>query len=306
LNLSESIKAESRRLGFSLCGITRARPLEDLRSFYTGFVSTGIEEPLDYLQTNAEKRLDPSLLLPGIRSVVAVLMNYYPPEPIPAEDNYIIAKYACGGDYHPLMKDRMAALAAYTTSLSTGTLSRAFVDSGPVLEKAWAQRCGLGWQGKNTLIINKKEGSFFFIGIILTTLVLEYDPPGADHCGECDRCIKACPTGALDTPYQLNIRKCISFHTIETKGEIPQEIKRKLRGRIYGCDTCQDVCPFNRFATPAADPAFAPSEELKALRKKDWENLTQEQFDRIFRNSSVKRTGYDKLIRNIIDSQRSY
>jgi epoxyqueuosine reductase len=168
-----------------------------------------------------------------------------------------------------------------------------------VLEKAWAMRCGIGWQGKNTLIINKNQGSFFFIGLILTSLELEADEPETDHCGSCNRCVEACPTGALNTPYQLEIAKCISFHTIENKGEIPEEIRKNLNCRIYGCDICQDVCPYNRFATPATEPAFSPSEELKSMRKNDWERLTQEQFDRIFRNSAVKRTGYKKLMHNI-------
>lgn len=300
MNFSEQIKEESLRLGFSHCGITLSEPLEDLRSFYTGYINAGNHGTLSYLKTNFEKRLDPSLILPGVKSVIALLMNYYPAEPVTQEDNYIISKYACGGDYHILVKERLNSLAAFISRLSPGTEARAFVDSAQLLEKAWAQRCGVGWQGKNTLIINKMNGSFFFIGIILTTLTIETDKPETSHCGSCSRCIDACPTGALATPYQLHIAKCISFHTIETREEIPEEIRSRLNGRIYGCDICQDVCPYNRMASSADNTLFFPTEELRSMRKKDWENLTEAQFDRIFANSSIKRTGYKKLKGNII------
>ncbi len=300
--LRKLIKAEALRLGFSHCGIAKAEPLSDLQSFYSGYIAAGKYEPFTYLKTNLEKRLNPSLLMPDVKSVIALLMNYYPPDPISPHDNYTISKYACGGDYHLLMKERLTALCGFLSALSPGVEARSFVDSGPVSEKAWAQRCGVGWQGKNSLIINKTQGSFFFIGTILTSLELEAGNPETDRCGECTRCVDSCPTGALNTPYQLNISKCISFHTIETKGEIPQEIKSKLGGRIFGCDTCQDVCPYNRFAKPTTEPAFFPSEELKSMRKKDWENLTQEQFDKIFANSSIKRTGFQKLKSNIINN----
>lgn len=307
------IRAEALRLGFSFCGMARNEPLEDLRALYTRLIQRKGPAGLEYLETYLEKRLNPELILKGARSVIAVMMNYYPQDEIPGTGNFIISKYAYGRDYHLLMRERLGLLIAFLKSI-TADLSdresedsgpaydlhaRAFVDSGPVLEKAWAQRCGLGWQGKNTLVIHPLAGSFFFIGIILTTLELEPDAPESDHCGSCEKCIKACPTGALDTPYQLDIRRCISYLTIESKEEIPVELKGKLKDRIYGCDICQDVCPYNRFAVPNGIPEFAPSEPLMQMRKKEWLSLTEADFDRMFAATPVKRMGYARLMRNI-------
>ncbi len=297
--MTAAIRQEALRLGFSACGIAKAVDFPSLRPFYTNFIARGAHQSFSYLERYTEQRLNISLLMPEVSSVIAVLMNYYPPELIPEEGNYIISKYAYGSDYPPLIKPRLAALQSFLEQNFGASHTKIFVDSGPVLEKAWAMRCGVGWQGKNTLIINKNLGSYFFIGLILTSLELEANPPETDRCGSCERCVRACPTGALNTPYQLEIGKCISFHTIENKGAVPEEIKKNLNDRIYGCDICQDECPYNQFAIPSTEPAFSPSEELKSMRKKDWESLTQEQFDRLFRNAAVKRTGYQKLMRNI-------
>ena len=221
--IGEQIRAEALQLGFSFCGIAKNQPLEELRPFYTAFVQRGGQAGLEYLKTHLEKRLHPELVMEKTRTVVAVMMNYYPQQVIPETDNFILAKYAYGGDYHLIMRERLGKLINFMNSLATDICTRAFVDSGPMLEKAWAQRCGVGWQGKNTLIIHPSAGSFFFIGIILTNLEIEPDIPAKDHCGSCEKCIKACPTGALDTPYQLNIPRCISYLTIESKEEIPGE-----------------------------------------------------------------------------------
>jgi epoxyqueuosine reductase len=268
---------------------------------------------LGYFESYLEKRLHPEQLLEGAKSVIAVMMNYYPQDEIPGTNNFIISKYAYGRDYHLLMRERLGLLMAFLKSITADLRgresgdsgpdydlhARAFVDSGPVLEKAWAQRCGLGWQGKNTLVIHPLAGSFFFIGIILTNLELEPDAPESDHCGSCEKCIKACPTEALDIPYQLDIRRCISYLTIESKEEIPVELKGKLKDRIYGCDICQDICPYNRFAVPSGIPEFAPSEPLMQMRKKEWLSLTEADFDRMFAATPVKRMGYARLMRNI-------
>ncbi|MEI6456359.1 MAG: tRNA epoxyqueuosine(34) reductase QueG [bacterium] len=295
----EHIRKESSRLGFSFCGFARAEPLEQRRSFYQSFLREKRHGEIGYLETQLEKRLDPRLLMPEAKSVIALLMNYFPGEIIPAENNYIIAKYAYGSDYHPFMKEKLRALSSFIMGTGNGVLAMPFSDSGVVKEKLWAQQCGLGWQGKNTILINKNQGSFFFIGIILTNLEIGPDKPDKDHCGTCDHCVKACPTGALDTPYQLEITRCLSYHTIETSGEFPDEFRLNQYDRIYGCDICQDACPFNRRAVPSPETDFRPSEALKSLRKPAWHRLTEEDFSRIFEKSAVKRTGYKKLMDNL-------
>ena len=298
--VKEAIKMKASLLGFSSCGFARAQPLQDLRIFYSEFVSREQIPGLSYLYSQFEKRLDPRLIMKDAVSVICVMMNYYPPETISPENNFIISRYAYGKDYHIIMKERMAALTGFLRKESPGVNARSFVDSGPLLEKAWALRCGVGWQGKNTLIIRPGKGSFFFIGILLTNLELEPDLPASTHCGECDRCMKACPTGALDTPYRLDISRCIAYWTIEKNRGIPVEIRHKLNGRIFGCDICQEVCPHNRYATGHHEPEFLPSSELRNLRKEDWMKLSEEDFVRIFSVSPVRRTGYDRFIYNIM------
>jgi epoxyqueuosine reductase len=298
-DLKQIIKTEALRLGFSHCGVARNDSLENIRPFYAGFIRRKGHASLEYLETNLEKRLHPELVLRGTKSVIALLMNYFPPEIIPDKDNFIIAKYAYGKDYHKVMRNRMQEMIHFM-NLSCGKIqAKGFVDSGVVLEKAWAQKCGVGWQGKNTLLIHPSAGSFFFIGIILTDLELEPDPPETDHCGTCSACVRACPTGALDIPYQLNIQRCISYLTIESREEIPGDLKNELKERIYGCDVCQDVCPYNRFARPHPVPEFIPSGSMKHMRKKDWLALDEPRFNQLFDDSPVKRLGYQRLMRNI-------
>ncbi|MCX6269489.1 MAG: tRNA epoxyqueuosine(34) reductase QueG [Bacteroidetes bacterium] len=296
-NLKQRIKEEALRLGFSFCGVARNDSLDELRPFYSGFIQRNGHAGLKYLETNFEKRLHPELIMEDAKSVIALLLNYFPPEIIPEEDNFIISKYAYGRDYHVIMRNRLNELIQFMKLSFGDHLAKGFADSGQVLEKAWAQKCGVGWQGKNTLIINPTAGSFYFIGIILTELELEPDLAETDHCGNCTNCVNACPTGALDTPYQLNIPLCISYLTIESRAEIPADLKGKLNDRIYGCDICQDVCPYNRFARPHQIPEFSPSEPLKNLRKKEWIDLTEPDFNRIFADSPVKRVGYRRFKR---------
>ena len=294
-----SIINKSIALGFSQCGFARCVPLEELRPFYDDFVREKRFAGMDYLERYANQRMEPGMLLPGARTVIALAMNYNPPENIPADNNFVIAKYAYGRDYHLLMRERLDSLAQFMRSDDGDIRTKFFVDSGPVLEKAWAQRCGIGWQGKNTLVINKSIGSFFFIGIILTNLEVEPGQPVTDHCGACDQCAKACPAKALDVPYQLNISRCISYLTIENKAGFPEGVQPGLSDRIYGCDICQDVCPYNRNASVHTIPEFLPSEQLKQLRKKDWIAMTEPEFDQLFAGSPVMRLGYDGLMRNI-------
>ncbi len=295
----ESILQKALSLGFSHCGFAKAEKLESLRLFYIDFIKQNRHAELDYLKRYTEQRINPDLLLPGVKSVIALLMNYFPPASIPEEDNFIISKYAYGKDDHIVVKERVEKLALFIAESFKPFRVKSFFDSGPVAEKIWAQRCGVGWQGKNTLLINRKGGSFYHIGIILTDLNLYPDEPETDHCGSCDKCINACPTGALNSPYQLDITRCLSYHTIENKGDIPVNLKGKYRHRIYGCDICQDICPYNRFARPHTEEEFLPSPELMARRKKEWLTLTEEEFDQLFGNSSVKRIGFDILKRNM-------
>ncbi|MFH1296833.1 MAG: tRNA epoxyqueuosine(34) reductase QueG [Bacteroidota bacterium] len=299
MNLHEDIRNKALQLGFSHCGFAKAEPLESLRPFYTKFTGQKQHAGMDYLERYTEQRLHPELLLPGVRTVIALLMNYYPEEVIPEKNNFIIAKYAYGGDYAPFIKEQLKRLAAFLDSSVPGSRSRIFIDSGPVLEKTWAQRCGVGWQGKHTVVINEREGSFFFIGIILTTHHLEPDEPERDHCGNCTRCIDACPTDALHTPYQLEINRCLSYHTIVNRGEVPSAIRGRFRHRIFGCDICQDVCPFNRVAKPHRESHFLPLPALMALRKPEWLSMKEEEFMGIFCHSEIKRTGYQTLKRNM-------
>jgi epoxyqueuosine reductase len=293
------IRDEALRLGFSHCGFARNDSLEEFRPYYSGLIRRKGYAGLDYLESNFEKRMHPELVLEGTRSVVALLMNYYPPEIIPENDNFVISKYAYGPDYHKDMRKRVDELAGFMTRSCGDVRAKAFVDSGAVLEKAWAQKCGVGWQGKNTLIINRSAGSFFFIGIILTGLELEPDLPETDHCGNCSKCMTACPTGALSTPYQLDIPRCLAYLTIESGEEMPGDLKTKVNDRIYGCDICQDACPYNRFAKPHPGSLFRAPEEMMKMRKDDWLTLTESDFENLFSVSPVKRIGYQKLMSNI-------
>jgi epoxyqueuosine reductase len=296
----EWIRQKAVELGFGYCGFAKAETLDNLAELYHLYLEQNRTNALPYLERYAPQRLNPNILFPGVRTVIAVLMNYYPHYLIPETDNFIIAKYAYGKDHHVVVKERLHLLTHFITHSFPGSRVRAFFDSGPVLEKVWAQRCGIGWQGKNTVIINPSAGSFIHIGILLTTLELESDMPHKDHCGKCRRCIDACPTQALETPGRIRIDRCIAYHTIESKEPIPRVLMGTFKGRIFGCDICQNVCPFNRFAKPHREPAFDPSDELVGMRKKEWLHLTEERFQMLFRESCIARAGYHRLKRNIM------
>ena len=295
-NISEIIKAGAKESGFDFCGIAKAEPLEEHRGYYTEFIRQQRHLSFKYLETNLEKRLNPALIMPEVKSVITLLVNYYPENIIPEEDNFVISKYAYGKDYQTLIKKKINEMIVKLKTEMGEFKSKVFVDSGAVLEKVWAQRCGVGWQGKNSLLINKTAGSFFFIGIIFTDLEIEPNLSEEDHCGSCTKCQDACPTGALSDPYRLDISRCISYHTIENKNEIPEEFHDKFRNRIFGCDICQDVCPYNKFSFPHHEPVFMPSELLKDMTREDWLNLTESQFEQIFSGSPIHRTGYLKIL----------
>lgn len=280
------------------CGISKAEFLEEEAPRLANWLKKNHHGKMGYMENHFDKRLDPTKLVPGAKSVVSLLFNYST-ENVQPEDTLKIAKYAYGEDYHFVIKDRLKKFFTQIQDKIGHIEGRVFVDSAPVLEKSWAARSGLGWVGKNTNLINPKEGSFFFLAELVIDLPLIPDGPMKDYCGTCTRCIEACPTDAL-TPYNIDGSKCISYLTIELKDEvIPAEFKGKMDDWIFGCDICQDVCPWNRFSKSHDEPRFLPHENLKSMKKSDWEELTQELFSEIFRKSAVKRTKYTGLKRNI-------
>jgi epoxyqueuosine reductase len=296
---SQRIRTKALERGFSFCGFAKAGSLDRDGEFFFSYLREKRNAGLHYLEREPEKRIDPRLLFEGTQTVIGLLLNYFPSEIIPEENNFIISKYAYGKDYHEVVKERTHSLIQFMKEEFGPLRAKSFIDRGPVLEKAWAKQCGLGWTGKNTLLINPERGSFHFIAIILTDLQIETDSPETDHCGNCRLCMDICPTGALEKPYQLNPSKCLAYLTIEGQSPIPEELKDKLHDRIYGCDICQDVCPYNRFAVPHAIPEFLPVPELSSYRKKDWLQLTEVQFEILLRNSAIHRIGYEKLMENI-------
>jgi epoxyqueuosine reductase len=300
--LRQKIKEKALELGFSFCGFAEAGSLEEEKVFFTSYLRDKRNAGLHYLARESEKRFDPKLVFPGTRTVIGLLFNYYPTETLPEKDNFIISRYAYGKDYHIVLKDHANALIQFMKEEKRSLRAKAFVDSGSLLEKAWARRCGIGWIGKNTLLVNPTRGSFHFITIILTDLAIEPDVAEIDHCGTCRCCLDACPSGALEHPYELHPSRCLSYLTIEEKEEIPDVLKEKMNARIFGCDICQDICPFNRFAVPHTIPEFNPSETLRSFRKDDWRHLTEDEFRIMFTGTAVQRTGYQKLISNIRDA----
>ena len=292
------IKAEAKRLGFLSCGISKAGFLEEEAPRLESWLKNNSHGQMTYMENNFDKRLDPTLLVDGSKSVISLLLNYYPDE-VQNEDTFKISKYAYGEDYHFVIKDKLKEL-LFSIQSNIGEVSgRAFTDSAPVLDRAWAAKSGLGWIGKNANLITQKVGSYYFIAELIIDLELEYDSAVTDHCGSCTACIDACPTEAIESPYIVNGSKCISYFTIELKEAIPQEVKGKFEDWIFGCDICQDVCPWNRFSKPHNEPLFNPHPQLLDLSKKDWNEITQETFLEVFKNSAVKRTKLAGLVRNI-------
>ena len=295
------IVSEAHKMGFDACGVSCATLLEEESVHVEQWLECDCEGEMGYLTRNKEKRYDPRLLAEGTKSIVTVLYNYYPKQSIGGSGQFKIAKYAYGADYHDVLKRKMRQLLERIEA-QTGKLegTRVFVDSAPVLDRAWAVRCGLGFIGKNTTLIHPKKGSFFFIGHLFLPLELkETGTPLTNRCGRCTKCIEACPTGALEAPFHIDARKCISYLTIEYKGNFAGMDPKTFKGWMYGCDICQDVCPYNRFALPNMEPAFLPSERLTAMRDEDWKNLSKEDFDALFKLSAVQRAGYEGLKRNI-------
>jgi len=293
------IKTTAQNLGFNFCGIARAEFLSEEAPRLEQWLNQGYQGKMQYLENYFDIRLDPTKLMDGAKSVVTLLYNYYPAEDLASPDSYKIAKYAYGKDYHFVIKKKLRSLLDQVREEVGDIHGRAFVDSAPILERVWAKKSGLGWVGKNSLLLNKQQGSFFFIAILLLDIELVYDHPVADHCGTCTRCLDACPTDAIVQPYVVDGSKCISYFTIELKEEIPTEVKGKFEDWIFGCDICQDVCPWNRHAQPHREPEFEPHPDLATMKKGDWEELTEEVFRKVFKKSAVKRAKFAGLKRNI-------
>jgi epoxyqueuosine reductase len=292
------IKQKAAELGFFYTGISKAEFLEEEAPRLENWLKRNMHGQMGYMENHFDKRLDPRILVPGAKSVVSLLLNYYPEQTQP-EGSLKISKYAYGTDYHFVIKDKLKTLLEAINEEIGEVGGRCFVDSAPVLDKAWAKKSGLGWVGKNSNLINPKSGSFFFIAELIIDLELEYDGPIKDYCGTCTRCIDACPTDAITEAYVVDGSKCISYFTIELKGQIPNEVNGKFGNWVFGCDICQDVCPWNRFSKPHNEPAFNPHEKFPQLNATDWQEITQEVFQEIFQKSAVKRTGYAGLQRNI-------
>lgn len=298
---SKIVKEEARKLGFDFCGISKAEFLEAEAPRLEQWLAKQMQGQMSYMANHFDMRLDPRLLVPGARSVVSLLLNYYTDEKQSDPAAPKISKYAYGEDYHFVIKDKLRELlAALKEKIGQEVGGRVFVDSAPVMDKVWAQKSGLGWMGKHTNLINKQSGSFFFIAELIVDLELEPDGPVKDYCGTCTRCIDACPTDAIVEPYVVDGSKCISYFTIELKEQLlPGEMKDKFAGWAFGCDICQDVCPWNRFSKPHQEPRFGPNKELLALPEREWKEMTEEVFQRLFRLSPVKRTKFEGLKRNI-------
>ena len=292
------IKQEAKRLGFLSCGISKAGFLEDEAPRLENWLNKNMNGQMSYMENHFDKRLNPTLLVDDAKSVISLLLNYYPPE-IQNPDSYKISKYAYGQDYHFVIKEKLKEL-LHCIQTEIGDVSgRAFVDSAPVLDKAWAAKSGLGWIGKNGNLLTKQVGSFYFIAELIIDLELEYDFATTDHCGSCTACIDACPTEAIVSPYIVDGSKCISYFTIELKENIPLEMKGKFDDWVFGCDVCQDVCPWNKFSKPHSEPLFNPNPEILSFSKKDWEEITQDVFKQVFKDSAVKRTKLEGLRRNV-------
>ncbi|MGZ3867130.1 MAG: tRNA epoxyqueuosine(34) reductase QueG [Bacteroidia bacterium] len=293
------IKQTAKQLGFDYCGISQAAFLEEEAPRLETWLNNNMHGQMKYMENYFDKRVDPRLLVDGAKSVVSLLLNYFPNEEPQSGSGIKISKYALGTDYHLVIKDKCKTFIEILKKEIGDVNGRCFVDSAPVLDKAWAKKSGLGWIGKNANLINKESGSFFFVAELIIDLELEYDSPIKDFCGTCTKCIDACPTDAIVAPYVVDGSKCISYLTIELKENIPAEFKGKMDGWAFGCDVCQDVCPWNRFSSPHTEPLFNSKHHLDKWTEKQWTEITEEVFREVFKNSPVKRTGYKGLKRNL-------
>lgn len=293
------VKTIAKELGFDFIGISKADFLQEEAPRLETWLNQGKHGKMSYLANHFDKRLDPRKLVPGAKSVISLMYNYYPEVDLTGKIGFKIAKYAYGEDYHFVLKRKLKSMFAQLKEQVGEIEGRVFVDSAPVMERTWAANSGLGWIGKNSLLLNKQAGSFYFLAEIISDLELEENGPIKDYCGTCTKCMDACPTDAIPTPYVVDGSKCISYFTIELKEQIPNEVKGQFEDWIFGCDICQDVCPWNRFSKAHNTPEFKPHPKIEHMNKNDWIELTEEVFRVIFKKSAVKRTKYSGLKRNI-------
>lgn len=297
---SELIKRQASALGFFACGIAQSGFLEDHQPRLRNWIDKGSHGEMEWMARNMDKRLDPGQLVDNARSVIVVLQNYFPSQSLPPDADYLISRYAYGEDYHFVIKRKLRKLADFMQNNIASHNWRCFTDSAPVLERAWAVKAGLGWIGKNSMLITPRNGSYFFIGELITDLELDYDKPsGGDYCGDCNRCIEACPTNAIGSDRSIDARRCISYLTIEKKGDLPEVFSGAYKQWVFGCDICQEVCPWNRFSKPHNEPSFNLPADIGKMNRDDWETLSQDDFKEKFRKSPLKRAKYEGIKRNI-------
>ncbi|ERM83859.1 epoxyqueuosine reductase [Rhodonellum psychrophilum GCM71 = DSM 17998] len=298
---AQIIKTQAKNLGFDFCGVAKAEFLKEEAPKLEDWLNKNHHGEMAYMANHFDKRLDPTLLVEGAKTVISLIYNYYPEKRLPdSPENLKIAKYAYGEDYHFVIKEKLKTLLTNLRTEIGEFGGRAFVDSAPVMERQWAQKSGLGWQGKNSLLLNRQMGSFFFLAELIIDLEVTPDPPMIkDYCGTCTKCVDACPTDAIVQAGVVDGSKCISYFTIELKDQIPNEMKGKFENWVFGCDICQDVCPWNSFSKPHQEAKFAPHPDLKTMGNKDWQELTEETFNKVFQKSAIKRTKFQGLLRNI-------
>ena len=297
-NLTLDIKTQAKSLGFMSVGISKAGFLEEEAPRLEKWLNNNMNGKMSYMERNFDMRLDPRKIVEDAKSVISLTYNYFPKKE-PDKSGFKISKYAYGRDYHFVIKEKLRNLLEFIKDKTGDINGRVFVDSAPILERAWAKKSGLGWVGKNTNLISKQHGSFFFLCEIILDINLNYDYIETDHCGSCTACIDACPTDAISEPYTVDGSRCISYYTIELKDKMPDYAKNTYDDWIFGCDICQDVCPWNRFSRTHNEPLFNPKDEFLSISKNDWNEMTKETFNKVFKNSAVKRAGFDGIKRNI-------
>lgn len=299
-HLAERIREKALELGFLDCGIVPAGFLAEEAEHFRDWLARDLHGEMSYMARNIDKRLDPTLLHEGTRTIIVVLQNYYPSETQKDPEAPVISKYAYGTDYHFVMKEKLNDLLRFIQGITPCT-GRPFVDSAPVLDRAWARKAGLGWVGKNANLISLQHGSFFFIGELMVDIYIPHPEPESirDHCGRCTRCIDACPTGAIVSDRVIDARKCISYQTIELRGDLDESLKGRFENRVFGCDICQDVCPWNLKSSPHKEPALEPRQGLLEMLAEEWHSMEKSRFNSLFKSSAVQRTGYKGLLRNL-------